>query len=214
MLQAILFGILQGLTEFFPVSSSGHLVVFKHIVPGMQQWESGIEFEVAVHLGTTVAVLLLFWREVVEIFRECVSIFRKAVMERKPLEALQGPDGLPLAAAIVLATIPTVLIAVPFKDTFERMFSSVGLVGVAFAVTGALLWVTRWFDQAGERRPLGAWRASIVGVVQGIAIIPGISRSGSTISAGLILRLDREKAAKFSFLPPHAFSAGDCSARP
>jgi undecaprenyl-diphosphatase len=203
MLQAILFGVLQGLTEFFPVSSSGHLALFKHFVPGMEKWGSGIEFEVAVHFGTTVAVLAVFYREVIEIVKECVTIVRVAVVERKPAEALRGANGTPWVVAIVVGSIPTVLIAVPFKDVVERMFSSVGLVGVAFAVTGALLWATRWFDSpnSGDRaRPLTKLPALVVGAVQGIAIIPGISRSGSTISAGLFLRLDRETAGKFSFL--------------
>jgi undecaprenyl-diphosphatase len=205
MIQAILFGILQGLTEFFPISSSGHLVIFKHIMPGMEQWSQSIEFEVAVHMGTTISVLVLFWRDVVDILKECLNILRAAIKRDKGVFTTQ--PGIPMVAAIVVGTIPTGIIALLFKDTFERMFSSVGLVGVTLAITGTLLWATRWFDKPGRedaspapRRPLTFIPAFVVGIVQGIAITPGISRSGSTISAGLMLRLDRETAGKFSFL--------------
>ena len=216
MLQAILFGILQGLTEFFPVSSTGHLVMFEHIArllggasgPLTEAEKSAQTVQtVAVHLGTTLAVLVLFHREVVEMLKECVSILRKTFVERKPLEALQGNGRVPLVVAIVIGTIPTGIIGLALKKTFERMLLSPGAVGIALAVTGVVLWATRWFDRTGRGEgpasggnPLTMFRAFIMGIAQGIAVTPGISRSGTTISTGLFLGLERETAGKFSFL--------------
>ena len=213
MLQAILFGVLQGLTEFFPVSSSGHLVLFKHAVPGMEKWGESIEFEVAVHLGTTIAVLAVFWRDALAICKDCWDFARARLTRSATEPSPTGQSaGLTMGLAIVIGTVPTGIIALLFKDQFERMFSSVGLVGVALAVTGTLLWATRWFDRANAaRRPLSPLRAFIVGVAQGIAITPGISRSGSTISTGFFLRLDRETAGRFSFLLSVPAVLGACA---
>jgi undecaprenyl-diphosphatase len=113
----------------------------------------------------------------------------------------------PIIVAIVIATLPTGIIGLVLKKSFERMLSSPGAVGIALAVTGVVLWATRWFDRSRRGanpeagcHPLTMFRAFIMGIAQGIAVTPGISRSGATISTGLFLGLDRETAGKFSFL--------------
>ena len=215
-IQAILFGVLQGLTEFFPVSSTAHLVLFEDIArkiwgaagPLTEAQKSAMVVQtVAVHLGTTLAVLILFYREVIDILKECPVILRKAFVERKPLEAVQGAGHVPIIVAIVIATLPTGIIGLVLKKSFEWMLSSPGAVGIALAVTGVVLWATRWFDRSrggasaeAGCKPLTMFRAFIMGIAQGIAVTPGISRSGATISTGLFLGLERETAGKFSFL--------------
>lgn len=200
MLWVILFGILQGLTEFFPISSSGHLVVFKHIIPGMHKWTNSIELEVAVHLGTTLAILAVFYRDIIAMLKECESIFRALVLEANPKKAFQGKEGLPMVVAILLASIPTAIIGLAFREAFEKMFTSVGLAGVCFAATGTLLWATRAMDGESQQVPLSVGIALLVGIAQGISIVPAISRSGATIAVALILGLNREMAGRFSFL--------------
>ena len=185
-LQALWLGILQGLTEFLPVSSSGHLVLGQNIL-GVNQPD--LLFDVAVHVGTLVAVLFCFREDIVSILR---GLWAKDDQAR---------EGRRLLFLIVVGSVPTALIGLLFKDQFEALFSSLSAVGVALLVTGGLLMATRFAPQG--RRGLnatGPGRALLVGLFQGLAITPGISRSGATISAGLYLGLDRRLAAHFSFL--------------
>lgn len=194
-IQAIILGIIQGLTEFLPVSSSGHLVLFSQLfdVQG-----SSLIFEIMVHVGTLLAVLVFFRAEVWSL----VMAFFKLL--RKPGEAKQlvkEDPGCRLLLAIVLGTIPAVIIAFVFKNQIEQLFGSSLFVGLMLIVTGTILYVTEHYKvTTKELTKMSAKDAIIIGCGQAVAIIPGISRSGTTIAMGLFRGLDRESAARFSFL--------------
>jgi len=179
----------QGITEFLPISSSGHLVFFQSFF-GLK--EPPIFFDVMLHLGTLSAVVVYFWAEILEIARGI-----GATLKRKK----ETQEGAKLFLWIILGTIPTGLIGFLFKDWLETFFLKPRLVGVMLLITGLVLWLTRWTKKEGREIKKMGWRDSIlVGIAQGMAIIPGISRSGATISTGLFCGLNRELSGKFSFL--------------
>jgi undecaprenyl-diphosphatase len=187
--QSIFLGIVQGLTEFLPVSSSGHLVFFQSLF-GLE--EPLIFFDVMLHLGTLLAVVIYFRKDICEIVQGLGAVLKKRH---------KNPPQVKLFLLIVLASIPTGLMGILFKDWFESFFSKPKWVGGMLLITGSVLWLTRWAKKEGK--PLGRMRwfdAILIGIAQGIAIIPGISRSGATISVGLFCGLDRELSGKFSFL--------------
>jgi len=197
-LQAVILGAIQGLTEFLPISSSGHLVIFQHLF-GIKDPE--VLFDISLHLGTLVAVVIFFSKEIRGIlgavFHFFVGIFKK---ERSLTAAAEDMD-IKLALLIVIGTIPTGILGLLFHNIVDRLFSSVFLVGLMLILTGALLWVTTRTKHAGHMiERFSIKDALIIGLMQGIAIIPGISRSGSTIAMGLLLGLERETAARYSFL--------------
>ena len=176
-LQAVILGIIQGLTEFLPISSSGHLVLFQKIF-GIN--EPTLIFDTMVHVGTLAAVITVLWKEVLSLLK-------------RPFQRLTW-----LLAA---ATIPTVIIAVLFKDAIEVMFKSGSTLGFEFLITGVvLLFAERLNSGRKHAEETSYLDAAFIGVMQGIAIMPAISRSGLTISGALMRDLDREFAAKFSFL--------------
>ena len=178
----------QGLTEFIPVSSSGHLVFFQSLF-GLK--EPQLLFDIMLHLGTLMAVVVYFRKDLWK-------------MAQGIIEAIKTREVNPSANLflwITLATIPTGLMGVFLKDWFESLFSMPQVVGLMLLVTGLFLWLTRLTGGAGRTVEKMTWIDSIlIGIAQGVAIIPGISRSGATISAGLFRGLDRELAGKFSFL--------------
>jgi undecaprenyl-diphosphatase len=144
------------------------------------------------HLGTLLAVVVYFWADILRIAREIAMTLKGKGW---------GQEGTKLFLWIILATIPTGLIGLFLKDWFETFFSRPKLVGVMLLATGLILWLTRWTKREGRKIPGMRWADSIlIGVAQGMAIIPGISRSGATISTGLFCGLDRQLSAKFSFL--------------
>lgn len=196
--KAVLLGLLQGLTEFLPVSSSGHLVLAQNLL-GLAEPE--ILFDVVLHLGTLIAVLIVFRREIkglIEEFFWAVAHLRSGPAIR---DAWRERVRFRLIGLIVIGSVPTGLMGLLFKDFFEAMFASVIGVGVALLITGFFLFLTR-FSQP-PARSVKAFRVSdalLIGLAQGLAITPGISRSGATISTGLFLGLERELAARYSFL--------------
>jgi len=191
VLQAIFLGVVQGLTEFLPVSSSGHLVFFQSVF-GLT--EPQLAFDVMLHLGTLLAVIVYFRADVIRILLGTWAWVRWRRGGEAEAEAK-------LLLWIVVASIPTGLMGVLLKDWFESLFSMPKTVGLMLLVTGLLLWLTRVVKRNEKTtREMGVLDALIIGITQGIAIIPGISRSGSTISAGLFRGLNRELAGKFSFL--------------
>ena len=188
--QAILYGIVQGLTEFLPVSSSGHL----RIVPALLGWDDpGAAFTAVIQLGTMVAVLLYFWRE---LFHVTVGWFRgfadKTV--RPTLEYRMG-------WYIILATIPVGVLGLIFKDQIETVARNLWLIASALIVLALVLLAAEKYGQRerGEEQ-LDRNDAVTVGMAQALALVPGVSRSGATITAGLFRGLDRPTAARFSFL--------------
>ncbi len=199
-LEAIILGIIQGLTEFLPVSSSGHLVLFQKLF-GLKQAE--LFFDVGVHLGTLVAVIIVFRREVKKIIAALVQLVSSAGLKETILQRVESDSQLKMALLIVIGSIPTAILGFLFAGIADRLFASGLITGLMLIVTGLLLWFTRRtranFDQARSDR-LTLKNAFIIGIVQGLAIIPGISRSGSTISVGMLLGIDREMAARYSFL--------------
>ncbi len=201
-LHAVVLGAIQGLTEFLPVSSSGHLVIAQHLF-GLKEPE--ILFDVGVHLGTLAAVLFYFRRDLAGILaalaRYGVRLFNVGAMR----SALRIDADLRMAWLIIIGSVPTAVIGLLMKKVADQLFGSMLLAGCMLLITGGLLFLTRFAPalaapaRGGE--PLfGSPKAFAIGVVQGLAIIPGISRSGSTIAAALFLGLSRDTAARFSFL--------------
>jgi undecaprenyl-diphosphatase len=177
--EAIISGIVQGVTEFLPISSSGHLVILHHYF-GFK--EPQLLFDIFLHIGTLFAVAVYFWRDIIKLF---------TIQKR-------------LLLFIVTGTIPTALIGYYFRDTFEPCFADIKIVGIMLFVTAIFLFAADW---AGRRKfntaqtnGLTWFKALLIGIVQGIAIMPGISRSGSTISSAILLKVDKVQAIRFSFL--------------
>lgn len=187
--QAILLGIVQGATEFVPVSSSAHLV----IVPWLLRWPApGLAFDTMLHLGTLLAVVLVFWKELWAL----VQAWFGSVIARK-LDTAEAR----LAWCLLLATIPAALMGVVLEQQFESLFSAPLFVAIFLLVTGLWLVLAEQLGRhEGRAEDLHWWQSMMVGVAQGVAIAPGISRSGATIGAGMFLGLKRHEAARFSFL--------------
>lgn len=173
MIKYILLGIIQGITEFLPVSSSGHLVIVQHIL-GINQNE--IAISVILHLGTVFALVVFFFKDLLKLFTN----FR-------------------LLMFLLVVTVITGIIGLLGKDFFENLFSSTMPIAIALIITGIMLILTKKF-MAGKRNNISFKDAAILGFTQGIAIIPGISRSGITISTLLFRKIDRENSFRFSFL--------------
>lgn len=189
---------LQGLTEFLPISSSGHLVLLKNIF-GMK--EPNLFFDTMVHCGTLVAVLAVFRHDLKTLTRSVLTHVKKlSQLDRKPLYPTADAQ-LKLLGLIALACIPTAAIGFWLKDVFEHLFSSVAAVGVSLMVTGTLLLLTRFArHNPGKGGGISWLDALVIGCAQAVAITPGISRSGATIATALLLGVDREMAGRFSFL--------------
>ena len=183
LIEAILLGIVQGLTEFLPVSSSGHIELGT-VLLGIQS-EDNLLFSVIVHCATALSTIVVFRKDIGEIF---VGLFTG-----------QWNDAKDYAAKILLSMLPVLVVGLLFKDQVEGFFGGkVMLVGLMLWVTGTLLTLTYYAkNQAGR---VTYPKALIIGVAQAIAIMPGISRSGSTIATALLLNVEKGKAAKFSFL--------------
>ena len=196
--EALILGVVQGATEYLPVSSSGHLVIFQHLF-GLE--EPALLFDINLHVATLLAVLWYYWRDIGDLIRQSLAAFR-ALSQGEPWAEVQTDyPGFRLAWLIVLGTVPTALIGVTLQDTFESLFGSLRTVGFMLWVTGMILFLTR-FGSKGTRG-IGAMKpadALLIGLVQGLAITPGISRSGSTIVVALLLGIEKETAARYSFL--------------
>ena len=193
ILQAIILGIVQGLTEFLPVSSSGHLVLVEHLlrVPPT----TDIAFEVFVHFGTLASVVVVLWNDIVQMVRSLFIAFRGLHVATQYREN----EYFRLGVFIVLGSIPAAVIGLRFEDSVSAAFTDPKLVAVMLVLTGLILFLTRLASQPSGKR-IGIISALIIGMAQAFAIIPGISRSGSTISMGMYLRISPLQAARFSFL--------------
>ena len=178
IIEAITLGIIQGLTEFLPISSSGHLVL-SQVILGIQI--PGNDFEVLLHIGTLCSILVVFNNDIKNI-----------------LFTLSSKETQKFILMIFVGTIPAVIIGLGFKDVIERLFDDIIVVGFALVFTGITL-IGSFYSKSGNKKNT-IIKAFLIGVAQAIAIIPGISRSGITISFALFLGLDTRQAAKFSFL--------------
>jgi undecaprenyl-diphosphatase len=197
-IEAAVLGVVQGLTEFLPVSSSGHLVLFQHLF-GLVEPE--LLFDICVHVGTLAAVLIVFYPDILELLKTLATLPGLARRSGSLRALFADHPGIRLMTMIAVGCIPTAVLGIVFAKMAEALFGTIWLVGLALLVTGTFLWFTRQRKAIG--RPIKEMTlkdAFIIGLIQGMAIIPGISRSGATISAALYLGVDRELAGRFSFL--------------
>ncbi len=187
-IQALLLGIVQGLTEYLPVSSSGHLELGKALL-GAEA--GGLRFDIIVHVATVLSTLAVLWKEIAWLFR---GLFRR-----------QWNDETRYIVAIIISMIPIAVVGVFFKDTVEELYSGcvVRVVGVCLIITALLLALAHFFPDGFARKPserISPLNALVIGIAQAAAVLPGLSRSGSTIAAGLLLGVDRRRMAQFSFI--------------
>jgi len=183
MLNEIILGVVQGVTEWLPVSSSGHLVITQELL-GVKD---NIAMDVMLHIGTVLIVCWIFRNEIFKIIRSFIHYFKTGKTD----------DDAKMGLFVIVASFPTAVIGITLNDQIEAAFSSLLAVGLALVLTGTLLWFTKYNV---KRKKLDWKRSILIGIAQGCAIFPGISRSGTTISTGLLLGVDKEKAARFSFL--------------
>lgn len=183
IIEAIILGLVQGLTEFLPVSSSGHIELGKAVL-GVEAAEN-LTFSVLVHGATVLSIMVVFFKEIVHLIRALFSF--------------KWNEDTQYIALLALSAIPVFIVGVFFKDHVEALFDgNVIMVGVFLIMTGFILFLTRLERQ--EKKKVGVKEALIIGLSQAVAILPGISRSGTTISTALALGISRERATRFSFL--------------
>ena len=181
-ISAIIIAIVQGLTEWIPISSSGHLVLVENLLG----FAGGLFFDVALHFGTLMAVVVYFGQEIVFILEDILNGRWKTRNAR-------------LFGLLVIASIPAAIVGFLFKKYFEVAFSSLGIVALGFGITGIVLLISG-LGYGKKKGKLGKKEAFLIGCVQVISLFPGISRSGTTMSSGILLGLKEKEAVKFSFL--------------
>ena len=185
-IEALILGIVQGLTEYLPVSSSGHLQIGQHLL-GVNE-VGGLTFDIVVHVATVLSTLVVLWKEVTWIFKGLFKWDGKMNEEQK------------YALNIIISMIPIGIVGLFFKDYIDDIFQgSLLIVGVCLLVTAFLLALTHFYKPK-EREHISPLHAFIIGIAQAIAVLPGLSRSGSTIATGLLLGNSRKNLAQFSFL--------------
>ena len=184
-LEAIFLGVVQGLTEFLPISSSGHLEIAKALFDNDSLGQESLFLTLVLHFGTALSTIFVFRKEIKEIL---IGVFSLKPNEKKQL-----------GLKIIISTIPAAIIGLFFQEQVEMLFAqNLILVGIMLLVTAAFLFLADLVKNT--KKAVSFLNAFLVGIIQAIAILPGISRSGSTISSAILLGIDREKAARFSFL--------------
>lgn len=199
ILQAILMGFIQGLTEFLPVSSSGHLVLTSSLYKlftGAELIHNNSQeafFDIILHVGTLVAILVYFWTDIVDIIKKFITACKEKNFNSNEAK-------LPLF--IALSTIFTLIVVLPIKDIVEKMLVAPIFTGIFLLITSIVLYSSEWISKKFEHKEsnITIKRAILIGLAQGCAIFPGLSRSGMTIATGLATGLDRVSCAKYSFL--------------
>lgn len=185
IIKAIIVGIVQGLTEFLPVSSSGHIVIAQEILNIHFEEDENLLFAIVLHFATALSTIVIFGKDILQIF--------------KGLFQFKNNEEFRFSLKIILSMIPAALVGVLLKDTLEEIFSNLLVVGCMLLVTAALLYFADRAKNTGK--PVGYKDSFIIGIAQGFAaMLPGLSRSGSTISTSILLGNDKSKAARFSFL--------------
>ena len=183
--EALILGLIQGLTEYLPVSSSGHLAIGSYLF-GLTDGESNLAFTVAVHVATVLSTCVILWKEIVWLFAD--------------LFKWKWNDGTRYIVNILISMIPVGIVGLFFKDQVEAIFGNgLMVVGICLLITASLLAFSYWAKPR-QREDISPLHAFIIGIAQAIAVLPGLSRSGSTIATGLLLGNKKEKLAQFSFL--------------
>ena len=188
LFKAIILGIVQGLTEFLPVSSSGHLVIGSELLNFQEQ---GVVFDICLHLGTLVSVIIVFRKELLAMIKAPFQFF--AGNSEKEVRHFLFWD-----LYVIVATLPAVFVGLFLKDSIDVLFGSTFIAYCMLTVTGSIMVIAQYVPERG--RSLNWWRSVLVGCAQALAIMPGLSRSGSTIFTGMLLGIPRETIARFSFI--------------
>ena len=197
-LSSIFLGLVQGIAEFLPISSSGHLSLFQHFF-GLT--EAGLFFDVLLHLGTLIAIFVYYWRDIVNLVKAFLRLVT-GLFSKKKKGARKGrkDPGARMILMLIVATLPLFVI-LPIKDKVESLYSNTIFVGCALIVTGCILFFSDRMAKGKKTvRSATLLDALLVGVGQAVAVVPGLSRSGTTISAGLLRGFSRKFAVRFSFL--------------
>lgn len=189
VIESFLLGLIQGLTEFLPISSSGHLALGKYFMGG--DFEAGITFEVVVHFGTLCSILIYYREDLARLIKSGFSFLGS------PSRKKSDPD-VKMIGYILISMIPAMIIGLTLEDQIESVFNNPVTVCIMLLVTGLILLLTRFVSD--NVKLVNLPRSFVIGLAQAFAILPGVSRSGSTISAALFLGVRREEAANFSFL--------------
>lgn len=209
--KAIILGIVQGIAEFLPVSSSGHLVILKEIM-GVDLESGGMFFDIMLHFGTLLAIFVAFWRDIrrmvvegihiiIDFFANIGILIGNCFGRSRTFRPVIRSSYRKFVMLVVVSTIPTGILGVLFKDTVELAGTMIAVPGVCLLITAAFL-VIADMTESGEKRPREAtyFDAGLVGVAQGLATMPGLSRSGTTITACLLCGFDKKFAVKYSFI--------------
>jgi undecaprenyl-diphosphatase len=193
ILNAVILGIIQGITEFLPVSSSGHLVLAeKYLNLDTAALKS---FDVAAHAGTLLAILIYFHKDIIKLI---VSAWRAVTFKKEHTE--EGKKNRKLLGYLIAASVPAVILGVFFEDYLDSKFRNASSVAIMLIVVGVLFFVAEYISKRIKKVELGFMNTFLIGIAQACALIPGVSRSGATITTGLVTGVKRDEAARFSFL--------------
>lgn len=197
IIQAIIIGIVQGLTEFLPISSSAHLIFFQELL-GLEQ--ANLAFDVLLHLGTLFAVVGYFYRDIISMIKAFFSSIADVFKGTFKI-GIKEDDYKKLVWYVIIATIPVGIVGIAFDSEIEAIFNSLAIPAFFLLITGLLLYISQRMSSGKINiENLGLKETIMIGIGQACAIIPGLSRSGTTIATGLFMNLDKEFAARFSFL--------------
>ena len=221
LLESIIMGIIQGATEFLPVSSSGHLAIFKNIFH--VNTDTGIMFDILLHFGTLVAIFIVYWKDIVELIVEGFTIIGLACCnvgrffanlfseEKKPYRKIIETEYRKFVMLVILSTIVTMVIALPFESKIENAGNTLLVPGICLCITSVILFIADRIQKGNKGPAEATYKNSLfIGLAQGVATLPGISRSGSTITAGLACGFSREFAVKYSFIMSIPTILGAC----
>ena len=221
LLESIIMGIIQGATEFLPVSSSGHLAIFKNMFH--VNTDTGIMFDILLHFGTLVAIFIVYWKDIVELIVEGFTIIGLACCnvgrffanlfskEKKPYRKIIETEYRKFVMLVILSTLVTMVIALPFESKIENAGNTLLVPGFCLCITSVILFIADRVQKGNKGPAEATYKNSLfIGLAQGFATLPGISRSGSTITAGLACGFNREFAVKYSFIMSIPTILGAC----
>lgn len=201
IIQAIILGIVQGLAEFLPIASAGQVILATHILGVTFPTQSGaLAFNTLLHFGTLTAVVIFFWKELLKIIKGFIFSIND-IFRGKFLIGLKGDTYKRLSWLLIVSTIPAIIAGMLFTKTFEILFNNVVAVGIFLLINGVILWISG-YPKKGNKKVNGITfkNALFIGIFESLALFPGISRSGSSITAGLLSGIERECAARYAFL--------------